>query len=147
MKKPLFPVIRKQHLPAWQQALESLDRIESLKLWQTGRYKEYYTGITDVLRIYLENQFQIPAMEMISAEIIESLERDPSLNAQKEKVMQVLNLADLVKFAKEQPLPAENQLSLDNTREFVNSTKPATVAIPAPANDGISVNPVAETNA
>lgn len=143
MKKPLFPAIRKQQLPAWQEALENLERIESMKLWQNGRYKEYYTGITDVLRIYLENQFQIPAMEMISAEIIESLERHPGLNAHKEKVIQVLNLSDLVKFAKELPLPAENQLSFDNIKEFVNNTKP----VPAPTNGGISVNPVAETNA
>jgi len=143
MKKPLFPVIRKQQLPAWQQALEQLNQIDSRKLWQNGKYKEYYTEITDVLRTYLEDQFQIPAMEMISSEIIESMEQNTVLNQHKEKAMQVLNLADLVKFAKELPLPTENQLSMENTREFVNGTKPA----PVPDNEVKVVNPVAETQA
>lgn len=124
MKKPLFPVIRKVQLPPWQTAMESLTAIESKKLWQAGRIKDYYTEITDVLRIYLENQFRIPAMEMISSEILDSLERNDFRKPSREKIGQILQLADLVKFAKENPLPAEHEMSLKNAREFVVETKP-----------------------
>jgi len=126
--KPFFPVIRKPQLPPWQVALLELERIESKKLWQNDKVKIYHTEITDVLRTYLENQFQVPAMEMISSEIMDAMESNPALKPSKEKVWQVLQLSDLVKFAKEIPLPAENQLSLSNTRDFINQTKPSEVA-------------------
>ena len=122
--KPFFPVIRKPQLPPWQVALLELDRIESKNLWQSDKVKLFYTEVTDVLRTYLENQFQVPAMEMISSEILEAMDANSTLKPSKEKVWQVLQLADLVKFAKEIPLPAENQLSLANTRAFIIETKP-----------------------
>jgi hypothetical protein len=124
MKKPLFPVIRKPQLPPWQTALESLSDIESRKLWQAGRIKEFYTEITDVLRIYLEKQHNIPAMEMISSDIVESLDGVDIFKSSKDKIWQVLQLADLVKFAKEKPLPNEHEISIANARNFVLETKP-----------------------
>ena len=39
------------------------------------------------------------------------------------KLNQTLILADMVKFAKEQPLPEENDRCLNYAFEFVNSTK------------------------
>ncbi|MBK7172998.1 MAG: hypothetical protein IPH84_07150 [Bacteroidales bacterium] len=124
MKKPLFPVIKKAQLPPWQLALENLDIIEAKKLWQNGKYKEYHTEVTDVLRVYLESQFRIPAMEMISSEIMDAFQGNDQLKPFKEKVWQVLQLADLVKFAKEVPIPAENVMSLENSRAFIIETKP-----------------------
>jgi len=44
-------------------------------------------------------------------------------NDVKEKLFQVLTLADLVKFAKEQPLANENDMSLIYSIEFINQTK------------------------
>jgi len=40
----------------------------------------------------------------------------------KNKLKQVLVLADLVKFAKEQPLPKENEDSFNTAVEFVKNT-------------------------
>jgi len=34
-----------------------------------------------------------------------------------------LTIADLVKFAKEQPLPADNEQSMDNAISFIMQTK------------------------
>ncbi len=124
MKKPLFPVIRKIQLPPWKIAFETLDNIESRKLWQNGKYKEYHTEVTDVLRVYLETQFKIPAMEMISSEIMESFERDEQLKPLQGKIWQILQIADLVKFAKEVPTPAENTQSMEIIRAFIRDTRP-----------------------
>ncbi len=127
LNKPLFPVIRKAQLPPWQIALDTLNELESKKLWQNGRVKDYYTEITDVLRQYLENQFNIPALEMISSDIMDSLKGNVLFESSNEKLWQVLELADLVKFAKEMPLPSEHELSLANARYFVLNTKPADI--------------------
>ena len=125
INKPLFPVIRKPQLPPWQNALEDFNTIESRKLWQNGQVKEYHTEITDVLRRYLEEQFRIPAMEMISTDIMEALSADIIFKASADSLWQVLELADLVKFAKLLPLPDENERSLIYARNFVLNTKPA----------------------
>ena len=143
LRKPFFPIVRKPQLPPWQTAIESLNILETKKLWQNGRIKEYYTEITDVLRYYLENQHHIPAMEMISSDIIESLALNDSLQHSKEKIGQVLQLADLVKFAKEMPLPSENELSLANARNFVLETKPVEESEKASAD--VTDNPAAKT--
>ena len=42
---------------------------------------------------------------------------------------QLLNLADLVKFASEKPLPTDNETNLDNACAFVRSTKPVSVEL------------------
>jgi hypothetical protein len=51
--------------------------------------------------------------------------RKASLNQDSiQHLKQVLVLADLVKFAKEKPLPNEHERSLDYAREFIQITRP-----------------------
>lgn len=122
------PVFEKQIiepvLPAHVIALGELDRIKSEKAWQQGRSKEYHTELTDVIRIYIERVFDMNSMEMTSEEILEHLqvlrtERKSAYTGLK----QILQLADLVKFAKWNPTPDDNELSLLNAYLFVNQTK------------------------
>ncbi len=103
-------------------ALEKLEELKQKKLWQEGKTKLYHTLITEIIRIYLENRYNINALEQTSEEIIISC-RSLAINTEsKIKLEQVLVLADLVKFAKTQPLPSENDLSHANAVEFVKST-------------------------
>jgi hypothetical protein len=64
-------------------------------------------------------------MEMISYDIIQSLRGNPLLASYKTSLWHILELADLVKFAKEMPLPNENEQSLADTRKFIQETRPA----------------------
>lgn len=122
------PVFEKQIiepvLPAHVIALSELDRIKSEKAWQQGRSKEYHTELTDVIRIYIERVFDVKSMEMTSEEIIEHLQM---LRSERKSaytgLKQILQLADLVKFAKWNSTPNENELSLLNAYLFVNQTK------------------------
>lgn len=104
-------------------ALEALDKIKNHKIWQQGLEKEYYTNLTDVLRVYVEKRFMINALEKTSDEIIESLKYISESESAKDNLQQILKLADLVKFAKYKPLPDENDLTLMNAYLFVNQTK------------------------
>jgi translation initiation factor 2B subunit (eIF-2B alpha/beta/delta family) len=63
-------------------------------------------------------------MEMTTGEIYAALRQTEVTSSAREKLNQVLVLADLVKFAKEQPLPLENEQSLNQCVEFVRETKP-----------------------
>lgn len=105
-------------------ALRELEKIKNEKAWQKGLVKQFYSQLTDVLRIYLEERYQFPAMEKTTDEILKSLKEvelpDDKLLA---KMKKILETADLAKFAKYEPLPDENDLSLIGAFFFVNQTK------------------------
>lgn len=122
--KPFLPVIKKPSLPPWTIALEKFKEIEKSKLWQNGKIKEYYSEVSDALRSYIENQLNVNAMEMITGDIIEGLKEANVKTDLISKVDRVLTLSDLVKFAKEIPLPDEHAEILSKAREFVLETKP-----------------------
>ncbi|MBL7893041.1 MAG: hypothetical protein JNL63_10450, partial [Bacteroidia bacterium] len=92
------------------------------KLWQEGKVKQYHSRLTDILRLYIEARFKIPALEQTSDEIMSNFRSVLIDEESKKKIKQVFLVADLVKFAKEQPLPSENELSLTNAFDFVNGT-------------------------
>lgn len=123
--KPLFAKPEKPAEPAHIIALRELDRIKSQKLWQQEKIKQYYSEVSDTIRTYIQNRFDVPAMEQTSGETIgafraqKELIDDNSIN----QLQHILSLADLVKFAKYTPLPDDNNLTLMNAYFFVNQTK------------------------
>jgi hypothetical protein len=105
-------------------ALRNLDNLRSQKLWQNNKVKQYHVALTEIIRTYIEQRFEILALEMTTDEIIASFKPilyvDPE---SKELLKKLFTLADLVKFAKAEPLPDENEISLLNAYQFVNNTK------------------------
>jgi hypothetical protein len=115
--KPVVP-LEPPHITA----LRQLELIRQEKIWKEGKYKEYYTAITDTLRIYIEGRFNINAMELTTDEIVQVFRTQVIDTDSKKKMHQVLSLADFVKFAKATPIEAENELVLNNAFDFVNGT-------------------------
>ncbi len=105
-------------------ALRDLNRIKAEKLWQKDKVKKYHSEITDTLRQYIENRFFINSLEQTTEETLDALKSVelPDEHAY-EKLKQILELGDFVKFAKLKPLPDENELSMTNALFFVNQTK------------------------
>jgi len=130
--KPLFSRPQKPKEPAHIIALRELDRIKSQKIWQQGKTKQYYSEVTEALRVYIEDRFEIPAMEQTSDETIESFRFRRDLLSEKSftNLSQILKLADLVKFAKYKPLPDDDNLSLVNAYFFINDTKKVEIKKP-----------------
>lgn len=104
-------------------ALEKLEKIRDEKLWQSGKVKLYHSHISEILREYIENRYQVNALEETTSEILHGLRLQNISPELMNKLTQTLTLADLVKFAKEQPLPNENEMSITAAIEFVNTTK------------------------
>lgn len=116
------PVVQPPHV----RAIEALDRIKSEKLWQQpGREKEFYTKLTDVLRVYLEERFGVNALEMTSGEILDKISQLPETDSVHENLKQILATSDLVKFAKYKPFMDESDLSIANSYLFINQTREA----------------------
>jgi len=128
-KEPLIKLRLKPTIPPDEAALEAFETLRLKKLWQSGRIKEYYSEMTDIVREYIELRFMIRALEMTTDEITSAI-RQVGVNGEaREKLMKTLTLADLVKFAKEQPLPLENDQSLNQCIDFVRETRPPKSAL------------------
>lgn len=112
-------------LPAHVRALSELDKLKAEKIWQQGREKEFYSKLTDVLRVYIYEREEINAMEMTSGEILNEIRKTTDVESVYENLKQILSTSDLVKFAKYKPYPDENDLSLVNAYFFINQTREA----------------------
>lgn len=119
-------VVRKVFIPTrppHEIALEELKKLESERLWQQGLIKQYHSRLTDIVRVYIEHRYKIIAMEMTTGEILGSLSRAIAEKESSEKLSLLLHLADMVKFAKVQPLPGENEMAMQQSLDFINATK------------------------
>lgn len=127
---PLFTLPARPKEPPHVVALKELDRIKEEKLWQREKVKAYYSDLTGVLRTYIEERFGLPALEQTTGEILESFVTRKGMIPEKSlgHLQHILPLADLVKFAKYQPLPDDHQMALVNAYFFVNETKPEETA-------------------
>jgi len=120
-------VLKKKPEPTpYEVAMKNLRELKTRKLWEQGMEKEYFTRLTDILRVYLDRRFGINAMEMTTREIMDRL-YDSDVKDKRDYVRQILSVADFVKFAKVRPLPADNIAAYENAVRFVEETKPVPV--------------------
>ncbi|HAW09417.1 MAG TPA: hypothetical protein DCW42_09725 [Bacteroidetes bacterium] len=123
-KKPVLKPAYDPKIPAHIQALNDLKQLDEQKLWQKGKFKEYHSELSEILRLYIERRYSFPALEETTSEILEEIDLNISGDSLKQSLKKILELADLVKFAKYIPFPDENINSMDKAIEFVNYTKP-----------------------
>ncbi len=127
-RRNVAPIQVKIEVPPYEWAIDRLKHIESRALWQNNKVKEYHTEITMVIRGYIEKRYAIQALEKTTDEIVSSMRMEAFSAELKDKLRQLLLLADLVKFAKENPLTEENQRIMLIAREFINETKVSPIA-------------------
>ena len=111
--------------PAHVRAMDELDALQERKLWQSGQTDAYYVELTRILRTYLEGRYRLPAMEMTSKQITHNLKERVGLEAShRDELAELLQLSDLVKFAKATPPEELHPRSLERVRDFVRDTAP-----------------------
>ena len=118
-EEPINPELLR---PADEVALEKLDEIKAAKIWKDGKIKEYQTDLTDVVREYIGRRFDVHSTEKTSDETLREMKPliDKDLYT---RLKGMLQLADLVKFAKWHTTPDENEQGLLTAYDFVNETK------------------------
>jgi hypothetical protein len=120
--EPVFRAPVKIKFPPHQIALDALEILRNKKLWQNGQIKDYHTELTDIIRDYVYGKFSIHAPELTSDEILTALNYTATNEQARKKLNQTFEVADLVKFAKMQPMPMEHDASLNNAIDFVKET-------------------------
>lgn len=108
--------------PADVKALESIAAIADEHLPTQRRFAEHYDKLTDVLRRYLDDGFNIPALDMTTAELKHDLPADLLAPNEKSALFELLEEADWVKFAQVEPDFASADNLPERAREFVRAT-------------------------
>jgi hypothetical protein len=103
-------------------ALRALDKIRKQKLWQNDKQKQFYTEVTDALRVYIADRYGIVALERPSREMLADLKKQDIEEALYGKMDELFTRADLVKFAKYLASAEENEEVIPDAVRFVNAT-------------------------
>lgn len=119
-KEAAKPVVK---TPAHVTAISRLDKLDSDQVWQNGAIKEYQSRLTFIIREYLENRYKIPALETTTDEITDALKAVDFDEMDEVELKNILQVADMVKFAKMTPAEELHQQFLDKAYKFVNKTK------------------------
>lgn len=129
-RKPIIQLPKAPPLPAHEVALNALETLRRKQLWQQGAIKEYHTELTDIVRQYLEARCEITSTEMTSDQTLEAFvawwQRNRGTDdRQPEQLLEdMLRTADMVKFAKSEPLPYEHDRSMTQAVELVQTLTP-----------------------
>jgi len=110
-------------IPAHITAMAVLNQLLSDERWRAENKKEYYSTLTDTVRRYLEERFNIYALEKTTREILTDLKYADISDNDKVNLKKILNQADMVKFAKFSPADEDGFVSLKQSIDFVDRTK------------------------
>ncbi|MFT5166274.1 MAG: putative RDD family membrane protein YckC [Saprospiraceae bacterium] len=122
-KKQGPPPITIVKRPAHEIAFHKLNQLKAAELWQKGEVKNYQSQLTYISREYIENRYAIPALESTTGEILNALKKAEFPEDLVEKMREMLQLADMVKFAKAKPPDEMHSRLMDFAGEIVQTTK------------------------
>ena len=127
-------------IPPHREALAALRRLEEKKLWQQGLVKQYYSEVTEIIRFFFERRWSIIALELTTDEILVQMKHIPDALNVWQEMESFFITADLVKFAKYEPSPAEHETELHSAYEIVRMMVPKTQVETEPQLQGATAD-------
>lgn len=106
-----------------EHALKRLHALKEQNLWQQGQIKAYHAGLSEIVREYLEGRYYFDALEKTTEEIMSEVRLTDISERHQLRLQRLLRLTDLVKFAKEHPLPTENEELWEVAVRLVEDTR------------------------
>ena len=105
-------------------AYAEIEKLETAHLIETRQYKELFTRVSEILRVYTEQVFGIASLDMTTEELIETIETSVKTQFDAVALLEsILKEADLVKFAKYQPEARHCTKSMEKAKTFIDITK------------------------
>jgi hypothetical protein len=105
-KKPKPKVVEIPILPSLPKPIpteilnQKLALLHQKNLWQNNQQKEYCAELSLIIREYLENQYQFPALESTTAEIMQQMKNKEFPLNKRPILKAILEQSDLAKYAK-----------------------------------------------
>ncbi len=85
---------------------------------------EFSIRVSDILRRFVMEQFQLPMTRQTSVEFLEAAAREPSFTEDDKHLLgDFLNRCDLIKFARYEATKADSELLLEEATRFVQGGK------------------------
>lgn len=116
-------IVQKKQIPPHIKALKSLEDLRLKRLSEQGLKKQYYSELSEIVWIYLEERFSITACEMTTEEILEQMKRCSEISVSDfENLKKMFDISDLVKFAKYESDDFADKNAWNVSKDFVNNT-------------------------
>jgi hypothetical protein len=106
-------------------ARQALAALAARGLVERGEFKEYYAGLSSIVRVYLEDRFRLRAPEMTTEEFLLATARNAELTRSQRLLLgEFLRESDLVKFARHVPTLTDAERAFAAAGRFVDDTAP-----------------------
>jgi len=108
-------------------AWEGIHALEDSNDLSEGRFREFYFSLSTVLRTYLENRYQMSALDRTTSELLSELRLMTFSSDEMGLLRTFFGNGDLVKFAKFTPTEEDADEDLNRVKKFVTITTPEKV--------------------
>ncbi len=123
VRKKSAPIIQKikakKEKTPYQKALKNIRLLKASGLWEKGKQKKFYIRLSDILRIYIMDEFSITAPLMTTNTLLKKLKTENKDIELLIKIKELLQFSDLVKFAKLKPSDEEGYEGIENSKEII----------------------------
>jgi hypothetical protein len=107
----------------WERAFDELNALRGSDLLPEEKWREWYFVLTEVFRRYVDARYGLETLEATTTEIKLILPRLPATDSEQQVIVEFLEFADLVKFARLAPPPSRPQDDFAWVWAFVERTK------------------------
>ena len=130
LRKKVKKEVVKVYVPPIKEAMQRLKELDEKQLLKQHKVKLYYSELTEIVRSYIEKDINIPALESTTNELLETIKdfnESSKLGISKETIKElkeVLQNADLAKFAKYKPIVEEIKADRTLSERILQNLKP-----------------------
>jgi hypothetical protein len=125
LRRRLRGAAARQPLGSGEAALAELQELLTRGLAEQGLFREFYQGLSDLARRYVERRYAIRAPERTTEEFLHEAQGSPALSGHSELLRRFLTHCDLVKFARLEPEAGEVAAAVEACRSFITRTSDA----------------------
>ena len=120
-KKSIKAETIEESVDPYEEALQAIEELQGRKLQLEP--KPFVFRLSEILRIYVQKRFQMPAMELTGEEFIMEIASNPFFSRNYEDLLRdFVDQGDRVKYSKEATETSQINLLLDSALFFVKDT-------------------------
>jgi len=135
-RKQTKPLPTAPKIDPFDAAIEALNRLKKTQSnLSEEQIKEFYTQTVDVLRELVDRVYDLDVSEMTSSEWLAIWKRRPEQEITGKELNYVLHIADLVKFAKQQPGATERLQLIEAAEAFVLACRRYSQTLTTPSHE------------
>ncbi len=106
----------------FEEALQALKKLESVSTEKN--FKPYFIRLSEIVRRFIQKTSAVNALEMASSEILRSLKNNKQFLSDSFEILQyILRICDRVKYAKHIPTEEQIKLSMQESRNLIQSIR------------------------